>query len=101
MCRPVRPSGPIGFRRSGAGRVHLEAEEPIELTLGQFADTWGVKLDGECFANLCAPDDPVPVQVNGEPVAYARAVVIADCDVISIVIGDSPAEIPPAAAEGC
>jgi hypothetical protein len=28
-------------------------------------------------------------------------VVIADCEVISIVIGDPLAEIPPAAAEGC
>ena len=84
-----------------SGTVHLEAEEPIELTLGQFADSWGVKLDTECFADLCTPDNPVAVQVNGEPVADARAVVIADCDVISIVIGDPPAEIPPAAAEGC
>ncbi len=84
-----------------SGTVHLEAEEPIELTLGQFADSWGVKLDGTCFADLCAPDKPVAAQVNGEPVADARAVVIADCDVISIVIGDPLAEIPPAAAEGC
>ena len=84
-----------------SGTVHLEAEKPIELTLGQFADAWGVKLDGECFADLCPPDDPVAVQVNGEPVADARGVVIADCDVISIVIGEPPAEIPPAAAEGC
>jgi hypothetical protein len=84
-----------------SGTVHVEAEEPIELTLGQFADMWGVKLDAQCFADLCAPDNPVVVQVNGEPVADARAVVIADCDVIRIVIGDPPAEIPPAAAEGC
>ena len=83
------------------GTVHLELEAPIELTLGQFADSWGVKLDGECFADLCAPQSPVTVQVNGEPVADPRAVVIADCDVITIVIGDPPAEIPPAAAEGC
>jgi hypothetical protein len=84
-----------------SGTVHLEAEGPIELTLGQFADAWGVKLDGTCFADLCAPDDPVAVQLDGEPVADARAVVIADCDAITIVIGDPPAEIPPAAAEGC
>jgi hypothetical protein len=81
--------------------VHLEAEKAIELTLGQFADSWGVKLDGTCFADLCAPENPVAVLVKREPVADARAVVIADCDVISIVIGDPPAEIPPAAAEGC
>jgi hypothetical protein len=84
-----------------SGTVHLEAQEPIELTLGKFVDSWGVKLDAQCFADLCAPDKPVAVQVNGEPVADARAVVIADCDVISILIGDPPAEIPPAAAEGC
>ncbi len=84
-----------------SGTVHLESEAPIELTLGQFANSWGVKLDAQCFADLCAPDTPVAVQVNGEPVADPRAVVIADCDVISIVIGDAPAEIPPAAAEGC
>jgi hypothetical protein len=84
-----------------SGTVHVEAEEPIELTLGQFADTWGVKLDGECFADTCALDNTVAVQVNGEPVADARAVVIADCDVLSIVIGDPPAEVTPAAAEGC
>jgi hypothetical protein len=84
-----------------SGTVHLEAEEPIELTLGQFADSWGVKLDAQCFADLCAPDKPVAVQVDGAPAADARAVVIADCDVIHIVIGDPPAEIPPAAAEGC
>jgi hypothetical protein len=84
-----------------SGTVHLEAEGPIELTLGQFADSWGVKLDGQCFADLCGPDNPVAVQVNGEPVADARSVVIADCEVISIVIGDPPAEIPPAVAEGC
>jgi hypothetical protein len=84
-----------------SGTVHLEAEKPIELTLGQFVDTWGVKLDGECFADLCAPDNTVAVQVDGEPVADARAVVIVDCNVITILIGDPPAEIPPAAAEGC
>jgi hypothetical protein len=84
-----------------SGTVHLEAEAPIELTLGQFADSWGVKLDSQCFADLCAPDNPVAVQVNGEPVADPRTVVIADCEVINIVIGDPPAEIPPAAAEGC
>ena len=84
-----------------SGTVHLEAEKPIELTLGQFADSWGVKLDAQCFADLCAPDNTVAVQVNGEAVADPRAVVIADCDVISIVIGDPPAEIPPAAADGC
>ena len=39
-----------------SGTVHLEAEEPTELTLGQFADSWGVKLDAQCFADLCAPD---------------------------------------------
>jgi hypothetical protein len=84
-----------------SGTVHLEAEEPIELTLRQFADSWGVKLDAQCFADLCAPDNPVAVQVDGEAVADPRAVVIADCDVITIVVGDPPAEIPPAAAEGC
>jgi hypothetical protein len=84
-----------------SGTVHLEAAEPIELTLGQFADSWGVKLDGTCFADRCAPESPVAVQLNGEPVADPRAVVIADCAVISILIGDPPAEIPPAAAEGC
>jgi hypothetical protein len=84
-----------------SGTVHLEAEKAIELTLGQFADAWGVRLDAECFADLCAPDNPVAVQVNGEPVADPRAIVIADCDVIIIVAGDPPAEIPPAAAEGC
>lgn len=84
-----------------SGTVHLEAEEPIELTLGQFADSWGVKLDAQCFADLCAPDNPVAVQIDGEPVADARAVVIADCDVINIVVGDAPAQIPPATAEGC
>jgi hypothetical protein len=97
----------VGHRIAGlhthdcSGTVHVEAEEPIELTLGQFADSWGVKLDGTCFADLCAPDNPVVVQVNGEAVADPRAVAIADCDVISILVGDPPAEIPPAAAEGC
>jgi hypothetical protein len=84
-----------------SGTVHLEAKEKIELTLGQFADSWGVKLDGTCFADLCAPDNPVAVQVDGKPVADPRAVVIGDCAKIHIVIGDPPDEIPPAAAEGC
>lgn len=107
----VVPSG-IGIDNDGhriaglhthdcSGTVHLEAEKAIELTLGQFTDSWGVKLDGTCFADVCALDNPVAVQVNGEPVADARAVVIADCAVISIVIGDPPAEIPPARAQGC
>jgi hypothetical protein len=107
----VVPSG-VGIDNAGhriaglhthdcSGTVHLEAQKAMQLTLGQFADAWGVKLDADCFADLCAPDDPVVVQVNGEPVADARAVVVADCDVINIVIGDPPAELPPAAAEGC
>jgi hypothetical protein len=107
----VVPSG-IGIDNAGhriaglhthdcSGTVHVEAEAPIELTLGQLADSWGVKLDSECFADMCAPDDPVVVEVNGAPVTDARAVVIADCDVINIVVGDRPAEFPPAAADGC
>jgi hypothetical protein len=107
----VVPSG-IGIDNDGhriaglhthdcSGTVHLEAQKAMQLTLGQFADSWGVKLDGQCFADLCAPGDPVMVQVNGEPVADARSVVVADCDVINVVIGDPPAEFPPAAAEGC
>jgi hypothetical protein len=107
----IVPAG-IGIDNSGhriaglhthdcSGTVHLEAEAPIELTLGQFADSWGLKLDVECFADLCASESPVEVQVNGEPAADPRAVVIADCAVIEIVIGDPPADLPPAAAEGC
>ena len=84
-----------------SGTVHLEAEKPIELTLGQFADSWGVKLDADCFADLCAPDTSVAVQLDGEPIADPRAVVVADCAVVFVVIGDPPAEFPPAAAEGC
>jgi hypothetical protein len=84
-----------------SGTVHLEAEKEIELTLGQFTDTWGVRFDAECFDELCAPDSPVAVQLNGEPVAVPRDLVIADCAVITIVIGDPPDSIPPAAAEGC
>ena len=107
----IVPAG-IGIDNSGhriaglhthdcSGTVHLEAEAPIELTLGQFADSWGLKLDAECFAKLCAPESPVAVQVNGDRVADPRAVAIAECSVINIVVGDPPAEIQPAAAEGC
>ena len=107
----VVPSG-IGIDNEGhriaglhthdcSGTVHLEAQKATQLTLGQLADSWGVKLDGQCFADLCAPDHAVAVRVNGEPVADARAVVVADCDVINVVIGDPPAVFPSAAAEGC
>ena len=97
----------VGHRIAGlhthdcSGTVHVEAEQPIELTLGQFADSWGVKLDADCFADLCAPDNAIAVQVDGRPATDVRAVVIADCAVINIVIGDPPAEFPPATAEGC
>jgi hypothetical protein len=65
------------------------------------ADGWGVKFDGDCSAALYAPDEPVAVQLNGEPVTDPRTVVIADCDVIKVLVGDPPAEFRPAAAEGC
>lgn len=84
-----------------SGTVHLEAQKAMQLTLGQFADSWGVKLDADCFAELCGPENAIAVQVNGQPATDVRAAVIADCAVINIVIGDPPAEFPPAAAEGC
>ena len=83
------------------GTVHIEVEEQVDLTLGQFADAWGVKLGTQCFADLCAPDDPLAVHLDGTPVADPRAVAITDCAVAFIVIGDPPAEFPSAAAECC
>jgi hypothetical protein len=83
------------------GTVHIEAEQEVDLTLGQFADTWGVRLDEECFDDLCGPESPVEVRHNGEPVADHRDVVISDCDEIIIVIGDPPDDIPAVRAEGC
>ena len=110
-AREVVPTG-IGIDNDGhriagmhthdcSGTVHIEVEEDAELTLGQFADTWGLRLDGECFDDLCAPDSPVAVLLDGQPVADPREVVIADCGEITVVIGDPPAAIPPAPAEGC
>ena len=83
------------------GTVHLEAEAPDRADARAVRRFVGRQARRGVLRRPLRATDPVAVQVNGEPVADPRAVVIADCDVITIVVGDPPAEIPPAAAEGC
>ena len=83
-----------------SGTVHVEVEKEADLTLGQVADTWGVRLDETCFDDLCGPNRRVEVRLNGVPVANHRGVAITDCVEILIVIG-APPDIPHARAEGC
>jgi hypothetical protein len=77
------------------GIIHLEAERPLELNLGQFFTEWAVRLDGDCVGGYCRPDTPWTVYVNGDqwPGAAADAVIHAH-DEIAMVIGRPPAEIP-------
>jgi hypothetical protein len=78
------------------GTLHTESATAEDNTLGQFFKEWDVTLDANCVGTYCAPDTPIMVYVDGEPVALDKAAEIAltDQTEIAIVIGKAPAKVP-------
>ena len=77
------------------GVIHVEAPAVAEFTLGQFFEEMGVRLDASCVDDLCAPETPVVVYVDGQARSGNPAdIVFGDLQEIAIVIGTPPAVIP-------
>ena len=80
------------------GILHTESEDPEPHTLGQFFDEWGVELSETCVADRCAPETPLAIYVDGQPVSGdPRAIELTDRKVIVVVSGTPPAQIPSTA----
>jgi hypothetical protein len=79
------------------GTLHTESAVEVDNTLGQFFVEWGVRLDGECVGEFCAPEWPIEVYVDGATVPTDRTlnlIGLTDRREIAIVIGRPPAVIP-------
>ncbi|MEY2467990.1 MAG: hypothetical protein QOF21_688 [Actinomycetota bacterium] len=76
------------------GVLHVEAEADEPVTLGQFLMQWGVRVEGDCIGNVCAPD-PIAAYVNGvkQPGPVTEIVIKADLE-IALILGTPPPTIP-------
>jgi hypothetical protein len=74
---------------SASGIVHLQAERPDVLRLGQFFDEWGVRLDRHCLGGYCAGGGrELRVYVNGRRLpGDPRRLVLRDGIEIAVVYG--------------
>jgi hypothetical protein len=74
---------------SSSGLIHVEADRPGRLTLGQFFDEWGVRLDPRCVGGYCAGDGrELRAYVNGRRVGGdPRAIVLGNRQEIAVVFG--------------
>ena len=78
-----------------SGIVHVESPEKKDYTLGQFFNEWAVRLDGTCVGGYCAPQAKIAVFINGKRHDGNPAdIVFVDHDVLAIVVGSPPAQIP-------
>jgi hypothetical protein len=76
------------------GILHIEAEATEPVTLGQFLIEWGLRVDGKCIANVCAPS-PIALYVNGAKVAGpVTEHVFRPDEEMALVLGTAPATIP-------
>ena len=73
------------------GVIHIEAPAPQDYTLGQFFDTWGVRLDAGCLGGYCSDGQAtLRAFVNGAPVEGDPAsVVMRAHDEIVLAFGDA------------
>jgi hypothetical protein len=74
---------------SSSGIVHLQAERPGALNLGQFFDEWGVRFDASCLGAYCAEGGKeLRVYVDGRRVpGDPRKLVLRDGREIAVVFG--------------
>jgi len=80
-----------------SGIIHTESQDPEPHTLGQFFAEWGVELSETCVGEHCAPT-PIAVFVGGERYeGDPRTVELTDREVIVVVVGTPPSEIPSTA----
>jgi hypothetical protein len=79
-----------------AGTIHVESPVVRDYTLGQFFDTWGVRLTKTCVGGYCAGSGKeLKAFVDGKPVADPRAVKLVDEERIVLAYGTA-AEIEKA-----
>jgi hypothetical protein len=77
------------------GFLHVEAPLEAGFTLGQFFEEMAIRLDATCVDELCAPDAPAVVYIDGLPHAGNPAdIILRDLQEIAIVIGTPPEVIP-------
>jgi hypothetical protein len=80
------------------GIIHTESPIQENNTLGQFFVEWDQRLDADCVASYCSPDEDIAVYVDGERYEGDPAdIELTDRLQIAIVIGAPPAEIPDTA----
>ena len=74
---------------SSSGIVHLQAERPDVLRLGQFFAEWGVRFDRRCLGAYCAGDRrELRVYVDGRRLAGdPRRLVLRDGIEVAVVYG--------------
>jgi hypothetical protein len=80
-----------------SGVLHSESRAANQdpYTLGQFFTEWGVRLDGSCVGEFCAPGTSVDVYVNGAKHDGNPADIKLKSHVeIAIIIGKPPSVIP-------
>lgn len=78
--------------------LHTESATDVNHTLGQFFTEWGQRLDANCVAAYCQPDQKIAVYVNGQPHSGNPAdITLLDHEEIAIVIGTPPDQIPSTA----
>ena len=77
------------------GVLHTESATDEDNTLGQFFTEWGQRLDEDCVATYCRPDEDIEVYVDGEVYdGNPSDIGLTDRREIAIVIGTPPDEIP-------
>jgi hypothetical protein len=74
---------------TSSGILHLQTERPGDLTLGQFFDEWGVRLDGRCLGAYCTGGGKeLRVYADGKRRrGDPRRVVLRDGREIAVVFG--------------
>lgn len=76
-----------------AGTIHVESPVVRDYTLGQFFDTWGVRLTKRCIGGYCVGNGKqLRAFVDRKAVADPRAVTLKDDQRIIVVFG-TPAQI--------
>jgi hypothetical protein len=74
---------------TSSGIIHLQAERPGELRLGQLFDVWGVRFDASCLGGHCAGGGKeLRVYVGGKRLrGDPRKLALRDQQVIAVVFG--------------
>jgi hypothetical protein len=91
---------------SASGIIHVEADQPVVYTLGQFFDEWGVRLDRGCVGGYCSgAGGQLRVYVDGRRRAGdPRRIVLTNRREIAVVFGSGRAPATYAGGwpgEGC